>query len=125
MYSEKLMERFRNPKFVGKIKYPDGVGEEGNMRCGDIMKLYIKVKDNKIMDAKFETFGCAAAIATSDALCELAIGKTLGEALKIKKEDIIKLLGGDVPKIKYHCSVLGVETLHKAIEDYKKKHKSF
>ncbi|MDD5331600.1 MAG: iron-sulfur cluster assembly scaffold protein [Candidatus Nanoarchaeia archaeon] len=123
MYSEKMLERFRNPKFVGEIKNPDGVGEEGNMRCGDVMKVFIKVKNNKITDAKFKTFGCAAAIAASDALCELAIGKTLEQALKIEKNDIIKLLGGDVPAIKHHCSILGVETLHKAIEEYKRKQK--
>ncbi|MDD5178258.1 MAG: iron-sulfur cluster assembly scaffold protein [Candidatus Nanoarchaeia archaeon] len=121
MYSESIIKRFRNPKFAGEIKNADGVGEEGNIRCGDIMKVYIKVKNNKITDAKFKTFGCAAAIAASDALCELSIGKTIEEALKITKSDIINLLGGDVPPIKHHCSILGVETLHKAIENYKTK----
>ena len=120
MYSKKLLERFKNPKHMGKIRNVDGVGEAGNIVCGDVMRVFIKVKNNKIIDAKFETLGCPAAIATSDMLCELAIGKTLDEALNITSEDIVDALG-KIPPIKFHCSVLGMQTLQKAIEDYKKK----
>lgn len=120
MYSKKLLERFRNPKFMKKIKGADGIGEAGNIHCGDIMRVYIKVKNNKIVDIGFQTLGCPAAISCSDMLCELAIGKNLDEALKITSKDIVKKLGG-MPIIKLHCSVLGMQTLHKAIEDYKKK----
>ena len=119
-YSKKLMKHFRNPKFVKKVKNPDGVGEVGNLRCGDIMHLEIKVEDNKIKDIGFQTFGCAAAIASSDVVCELAKGKTLEQAGKLTKDDIIKKLGS-MPPIKVHCSVLGIQALKKAIENYKKK----
>ncbi len=118
-YSKELMKHFRNPKYVKKIKNPDGVGEVGNIRCGDIMHLEIKVKDDKIKDIGFKTFGCAAAIASSDMICDLAKGKTLEQAKKIKKEDIIKKLKG-MPPIKIHCSVLGIEALKKAIGNYRK-----
>ena len=120
MYSKKTIESFRNPKFAGEIKNPDAIGEVGNMRCGDIMKIFLKVKDNIITDIKFQTYGCIAAIASSDAMCELAKGKTLSEALKITHNDIIKKLG-DLPTIKIHCSVLGSKALKKAIENYRKK----
>lgn len=116
------MKRFKKPRNVGSIRNADGVGEVGNLKCGDILKLYIKVEKNKITDIKFETFGCVAAIAASDALCDLAKGKTVDAALKITDKDIAKELGG-LPCIKLHCSVLGSNALRKAIEDYKKKRK--
>lgn len=119
-YSRELMKHFKNPKYVKKIKNPSGVGEVGNLRCGDIMKLEIKVEKDKIKDIGFQTFGCPAAVASSDVVCELAMGKTLEQAEKIKKEDIIKKLK-DMPPIKIHCSVLGIEALKKAIGDYRKK----
>jgi len=121
-YTKNLLKRFNNPKYVKEIKNPDGIGEVGNIRCGDIMHLEIKVEKNKIKDIGFRTFGCAAAIASSDVVCELAKGKTLEEAEKITKDDIVKKLGG-MPPIKIHCSVLGIEALKKAIENYKKKNK--
>ena len=111
---------FNNPKFVKSIKNPDGVGEVGNIACGDIMHLEIKVKNNRIKDIGFKTFGCADAIASSDVVCELAKGKTLGAASKITKGDIVKKLGGMLP-IKVHCSVLGISALKRAIDNYKKK----
>ena len=120
MYTEELMKRFRHPKNAGTIKDADGVGEQGNIRCGDVMKLYIKVKNNRITDARFETFGCAAAIAASDVLCDVTKGKTLEEALKITKDNIMRPLG-DLPPVKVHCSLLGVEALRDAIRDYRKK----
>lgn len=115
------MKHFKSPKYVKKIKNPDGIGEVGNIRCGDIMHLEIKVEKNKIKDIGFKTFGCAAAIASSDVVCDLAMGKTLEQAEKIKKENIIKKLK-DMPPIKIHCAVLGINALNKAIEDYRKKH---
>lgn len=121
-YTKKLIQRFQNPKFVKNLKKPDGVGEVGNIRCGDIMHLEIEVKNNKIKDIGFKTFGCCAAIASSDVICELAKGKKLKEAKKITKDDIIKKLGG-IPPIKFHCSILGIDTLKKAIKDYEEKKK--
>ena len=121
-YSKKAMEHFRNPRNVGEIKNPDGTGYAGNPICGDIMELYIKVKDNRITDAKFKTFGCAAAIATSSMVTELVKGKTVDEALEISNKAVTESLGG-LPKIKMHCSVLAEEALKSAIEDYLKKHK--
>ncbi|MFH1607938.1 MAG: iron-sulfur cluster assembly scaffold protein [archaeon] len=121
-YTKELMKRFSNPKFVKSLKKPDGVGEIGNVSCGDVMHLEIKVKDNKIEDIGFKTFGCGAAIASSDVVCELAKGKTLDEAKKLTKDDIVEKLGG-MPKIKVHCSVLGIEALKKAIEDYEERGK--
>ena len=119
-YSKKLMKHFKNPKFVKKLKNPDAIGEVGNLRCGDIMKLEIKISDNKIKDLGFQTFGCPAAVASSDVVCELAKGKTLEQAKKLIKNDIVKKLGG-MPPIKIHCSVLGIQALKKAIENYEKK----
>ena len=119
-YSRELMRRFKYPKFVKKIKNPEGVGEVGNVACGDIMHLEIKVEKGKIKDVGFQTFGCPAAVASSDVVCEIAKGKTIEEAEKIKKEDIVKKLKG-MPLIKVHCSLLGIEALRKAIEDYKSK----
>jgi nitrogen fixation NifU-like protein len=122
MYSAKVMEHFQNPRNVGEIKDADGVGEIGNPVCGDIMKLYIKVKDNRILDAKFKTFGCGAAIATSSMVTELVKGKTLEEAEKISRDTVAEALDG-LPPIKMHCSNLAADALHKAIEDYKIKTK--
>ena len=116
-YTKELMKHFENPKFVKNLKNPDGVGEVGGAACGDIMHLEIKVKDDKISDIGFKTFGCGAAIASSDVVCELAKGKTISAAKKITKADIVKKLGG-MPPIKVHCSVLGIQALKKAIEDY-------
>ncbi len=123
-YSKELMKHFKNPKFVKKIKNPSGIGEVGNIMCGDIMHLEIKVnKNEKIKDIGFKTFGCPAAVASSDVVCEIAKGKTIKEAKKIKRQDVIKKLK-KMPKIKVHCSVLGIEALKKAIEDYEKKIKN-
>jgi nitrogen fixation NifU-like protein len=119
-YTKELTKRFRNPKFVKKLKNPNAVGEVGNIRCGDIMSLELEVKDNKIKDIGFQTFGCPAAIASSDVICELAKGKTLEQAGKLTKEDIIKKLK-KMPPIKIHCSVLGIEALKKAIKNYERK----
>ncbi|RKY57657.1 MAG: Fe-S cluster assembly scaffold protein NifU [Candidatus Latescibacterota bacterium] len=117
MYSDKVMEHFRNPRNVGVIEDPDGVGRVGNPVCGDIMELYIKVKDGVIVDAKFQTFGCGAAIATSSMVTEMVKGKTLKEALEISNRAVAEALGG-LPPIKMHCSVLAEEALKSAIEDY-------
>ena len=120
-YSKELMKHFKNPKFVKKIRNPDGVGEVGNMSCGDIMHLEIKMKDNKIKEIGFQTFGCPAAVASSDVVCGLAKGKTLEQAEKINKDDIIKKLKG-MPPVKVHCSILGIEALKKSIKNYRSKH---
>ncbi len=120
MYSEKVMEHFRNPRNMGEMPDADGVGTVGNPVCGDLMTIYIKVKDNRIADIKFKTFGCGAAIATSSMITELAKGKTLEEALKITRGDVAESLGG-LPPIKMHCSNLAADGLHEAIEDYLKK----
>ena len=119
-YSEKVMEHFRNPRNVGEMQSPDGIGHVGNPVCGDIMELYIKVKDNIIVDAKFKTFGCGAAIATSSMITELVKGKPVDEALKISNRAVAEALGG-LPKIKMHCSVLAEEALRSAIQDYYKR----
>ncbi len=119
-YTKEVLKRFTNPKNFGEIKDADGVGQVGNPVCGDIMKIYFKIKDNKIKDIKFQTFGCVSAIASSDALCELAKGKTIEEAKKITNQKIIEKLKG-LPAIKVHCSVLGANGLKKAILDYESK----
>ena len=121
LYSEKVMEHFRNPRNVGDMENPDGIGHVGNPVCGDIMELYIKVKDDIITDAKFKTFGCGAAIATSSMVTELVKGKSISEALKISNRAVAEALGG-LPPIKMHCSVLAEEALKSAIEDYRSKH---
>lgn len=122
MYSKKIMQRFLKPKYAGKIANPDAVGREGNESCGDVMEVYLKIdKKGIIKKARFSTFGCGMAIAASDALCEMAEGKSLEEAEKITSQDIVKHLGGEVPPIKVHCSVLGMETLKNAIKNYKEK----
>ncbi len=122
-YSEKVMDHFRHPRNVGVIENPDGIGHVGNPICGDIMELYIKVKNDVIVDAKFKTFGCGAAISTSSMVTELVKGKTVKEALKISNRAVAEALGG-LPPIKMHCSMLAEEALKKAIESYlsKKKH---
>jgi len=122
VYSEKVMEHFKEPKNVGEIENPDGVGKIGNPVCGDVMWIYIKVKDNRIADIKFKTFGCVAAIATTSILTELAKGKTLEEAEKLTNKDVADSLGG-LPPIKMHCSNLAADALKKAIEDYREKKK--
>ncbi len=121
MYSEKVMDHFENPRNVGAIKNPDGLGKQGNPVCGDVMELMIKVKDNKIEDAKFKTFGCCAAIATSSMITEMVKGKTLEEAEKISKKAVASALDG-LPPAKMHCSNLAADALHDAIKDYKEKH---
>ncbi|MCX6750615.1 MAG: iron-sulfur cluster assembly scaffold protein [Candidatus Pacearchaeota archaeon] len=123
-YNKTVMKEFMNPKNMGEIKNPDGVGEVGNPRCGDIMKVFIKVGKDKrgkeiIKDIKFKTFGCAAAIATSSMITQVAKGKTFDDAKKIKYKDVVESLGG-LPPIKIHCSQLATEALNKAIADYKK-----
>jgi nitrogen fixation protein NifU and related proteins len=120
MYSEKVMDHFMNPRNVGEMKDADGVGEVGNPTCGDLMKIYIKVKDNVITDIKFQTFGCGAAIATSSMVTEMAKGKTLDEAIKLTRNDVADSLDG-LPPIKMHCSNLAADALKAAIEDYRKK----
>jgi nitrogen fixation NifU-like protein len=120
-YSEKVMEHFKNPRNVGEIPDADGIGNVGNPVCGDIMRLYIKVKDNVIVDAKFKTYGCGAAIATSSMVTELVKGKTVDEALKISNRAVAEALGG-LPPIKMHCSLLAEQALKSAIDDYMKKH---
>jgi nitrogen fixation NifU-like protein len=122
LYSEKVMEHFRNPRNVGDMENPDGIGHVGNPVCGDIMELYIKVKDNTITDAKFKTFGCGAAIATSSMVTELVKGKSLEDALQISNRAVAEALGG-LPPVKMHCSVLAEEALQSAIDDYLKKTK--
>lgn len=127
IYTKKVIEHFKNPHNMGKIKNPDGVGKVGNIVCGDVMYLYIKVGKNKegkeiIKDVKFETFGCVAAIATSSVITDLVKGKTLEEALNFEREEIVKKLGG-LPPIKLHCSVLAADALFEAIYDYFKKKK--
>lgn len=121
IYSEKVMDHFSNPRNVGEISNPDGVGEEGNPVCGDMMTFYIKVKDNRLDDVKFKTFGCGAAIAVSSMVSEMAKGKTIDEARKITPELVAKELEG-LPKNKFHCSNLGAQALNKAIDDYMAKH---
>ncbi len=121
-YSEKVMDHFTNPRNVGTIEDADGIGEVGNPVCGDMMTFYIKVKDDKLADVKFKTFGCGAAIAVSSMVSEMAIGKTIEEARKITPDTVAKELGG-LPKQKMHCSNLGAQALNKAIDDYLAKKK--
>lgn len=120
MYSEKVMDHFSNPRNVGEIEDASGVGTEGNPTCGDLMTIYIKVENNVITDIKFKTFGCGAAIATSSMITEMAMGKTIEEALKITRNDVAEELEG-LPPVKMHCSNLAADALRAAIEDYKKK----
>ena len=120
MYNEKVMDVFKNPKNVGEIENPDGTGTVGNEVCGDIMQITLRIKDNVIQDAKFKTFGCAAAIATSSTATEMIKGMTLEEALKVTNKSVIEKLGG-LPTQKIHCSVLAEEAIKKAIDDYRAK----
>ncbi len=120
MYSEKVMDHFTNPRNVGVMDDADGVGEEGNPVCGDAMKIFIKVKDDVITDVKFQTFGCASAIAVSSMVTEVAKGMTLDDAMKVTKQSLADALDG-LPPQKMHCSNLGADALHKAIEDYRNK----
>lgn len=121
MYSEQVMDHFMNPRNVGEIENPSGVGEVGNAKCGDIMKMYIQVENGVITEVKFKTFGCGAAIATSSRATEMVKGLTIDEALKITNKMVTDSLGG-LPAVKLHCSVLAEEALHAAIEDYKARH---
>lgn len=122
-YSQKVIQHFMKPKNVGTIKNADGIGKTASPVCGDVMTLYIKVKNNRIKDIKFQTMGCAAAIASSSVLTEMVKGKSLKEAKKITKDKIVKALGG-LPRVKIHCSVLADSVLHKAIKDYEVKLKN-
>ncbi|HOX06631.1 MAG TPA: Fe-S cluster assembly scaffold protein NifU [Planctomycetota bacterium] len=122
MYTDKVMDHFRKPRNVGEVENADGVGEVGNPTCGDMMKITIKVEGGRIADIKFKTLGCGAAIATSSITTELAMGKTLDEALAITRDQVAKELGG-LPANKMHCSNLAADGLHKAIEDYRSKKK--
>jgi len=117
LYSDKVMEHFMNPRNVGEIENPDGIGHVGNLVCGDIMVLYIKVDDSIIVDAKFKTFGCGAAIATSSMVTEMVKGRNIDEALEISNRAVAEALDG-LPLIKMHCSALAEEALKSAIEDY-------
>jgi nitrogen fixation NifU-like protein len=128
IYSKEIMKHFKNPKNVGKIKKPNAVGDAGNILCGDIMKLYLKIGKNKrgekiIQNIKFETLGCIVAIANTSLLTTLVKGKTLKKALALKKEDLIKRLGQPLPPIKIHCSILAIDALKEAIYDYYFKNK--
>ena len=118
MYTQKVLDHFKNPHNQGELKDANAVGQEGNPVCGDVMKIYLKIEDNVIEDVKFETLGCAAAIAVSSDLTDMVKGKTLDEAMKITKDDIVNDLGG-LPVQKTHCSMLGVDALHQAITKYK------
>ncbi|WP_350343554.1 Fe-S cluster assembly scaffold protein NifU [Proteinivorax tanatarense] len=122
MYTEKVMDHFQNPRNVGEIEDADGVGEVGNVKCGDIMRIYLKVEDNVIKDIKFRTFGCGAAIATSSVITEMAVDKTIDEALELTNKQVAEELGG-LPPVKMHCSNLAADALKTAIEDYKKNNK--
>jgi nitrogen fixation NifU-like protein len=121
LYSEKVMEHFRHPRNVGVIEEPDGVGEVGNAKCGDIMKMYLKIEGDMVVDAKFETFGCGSAIASSSMATELIIGKPLSEVAKLTNKAVAEALDG-LPAYKMHCSVLAEEAIQSALEDYYGKH---
>jgi len=118
MYSEKVLKRFQNPTHVKEMPNASATGQVGNPACGDVMKIFIKVKNNKIIDASVQTYGCVAAIAASDALCEITIGKTIEAAEALTFRDVLNVLG-EVPQLKVHCSQLGISALKKAIENYK------
>ena len=121
MYSEKVMDHFSNPRNVGELENPSGTGTVGNAKCGDIMKMDIVVENNVIVDVKFKTFGCGAAIATSSMATEMVKGKTIEEALQLTNKAVAEALDG-LPPVKMHCSVLAEEAIHAAIEDYRAKH---
>ena len=117
LYSEKVMDHFRHPRNVGILEHPDGVGEVGNAKCGDIMKIYLKIDQDTVSDVKFETFGCGSAIASSSMATEMIKGKTVEEALAITNKDVVDALGG-LPAHKLHCSVLAEEAIKSAVKDY-------
>lgn len=119
-YSEKVIDHFKNPRNLGEIENADGIGEVGNAKCGDLMRLSIKVEDGKVADAKFKTFGCCAAIATSSMITEMIKGKPLSQLKEVTNKAVAEALGG-LPKIKLHCSVLAEDALKAALEDYCKK----
>jgi len=121
IYSEKVMDHFDNPRNVGEIENADGIGEVGNAKCGDIMKMYLKIRDNKIEDVKFETFGCGSAIATSSMATEMIKGKPISEALKLTNRAVVEALDG-LPAHKLHCSVLAEEAIRAAVKDYYDRH---
>jgi nitrogen fixation protein NifU and related proteins len=121
MYNERVVDHFSNPRNVGELEDADAIGETGSFKCGDTMKLYLKVTDGVIEDVRFQTYGCGAAIASSSMLTEMVKGKTLDEALNITNQDVADELGG-LPPLKLHCSNLAADALHNAIEDYRKKH---
>jgi nitrogen fixation protein NifU and related proteins len=121
IYTKNVMDHFMNPRNVGEIKDADAIGEVGNAKCGDIMRMYLKIDDNVITDIKFKTFGCGAAIATSSKVTEMVKGMTIEDALKVTNKDVIEALGG-LPEIKIHCSVLAEEAIRDAINNYRKKH---
>ncbi|MBS5842348.1 MAG: Fe-S cluster assembly scaffold protein NifU [Clostridiales bacterium] len=121
MYSDKVMDHFSNPRNVGEIENADGVGEVGNAKCGDIMKIYLKIDEDVITDVKFKTFGCGAAIATSSMATEMIKGRTISEALQLTNKAVAEALDG-LPPVKIHCSVLAEEAVKAAVADYKKKH---
>lgn len=123
MYTDQVMDHFQNPRNVGEIEAPDGVGEVGNPVCGDIMKIYLRVKNDRIEEIKFKTFGCGAAIATSSMVTEMVKGQTLDEALAVSREAVAEALGG-LPANKMHCSNLAADAVHKAIEDYRQHHQA-
>ena len=120
MYSKKVLDIFKQPKNVGLIKNASGVGQVGNMKCGDIMKIYLKIEDNIIVDAKFKTFGCVAAIVSTDLACDKIKGKSVEDALKVTNEEILKEMG-EIPANKIHCSILAKEAIEEAVKDYRKK----
>lgn len=117
MYSEQVMEHFKNPKHAGDLDGANGVGNIGNPACGDVIEVYVKIEKDVLVDVKFKTFGCCAAIASSDAVCTLVKGKSIEQALKLTKDDVVKFLG-TLPTLKVHCSILGIDALKKAIENY-------
>jgi len=120
MYNEKVMEHFTNPRNVGEIADADGMGEVGNAKCGDIMRMYLKIEDNRIVDVKFKTFGCGSAIASSSVATELIKGRTIKEALTLTNQEVISALGG-LPTVKIHCSVLAEQAIKAALLDYANK----
>lgn len=121
MYSDKVMDHFTNPRNVGEIENADGIGQVGNPKCGDIMRIYLKIDNNIITDVKFKTFGCGAAIASSSMATELIKGKNVDEAWSLTNKAVVEALEG-LPPVKIHCSVLAEEAIHKAINDYRQKH---
>ena len=121
MYSEKVMDHFMNPRNMGEIEDADGVGTVGNAKCGDIMRIFLKVEDGVIQDVKFKTFGCGAAVATSSMATEMVVGKTVEEALKVTNKAVMEALDG-LPPVKVHCSLLAEQAIHAALWDYAQKH---